>query len=218
MSFDHLLNEYRRRAGLPPVTAKTRNPQTRQVTEQLPTSHAEKTEGEEMQYINKISSMFQRIHTAAEQGWKETQHPGFAEILKAMGVMESIKEQYQSRERQGETTIELEHEETGEHAEIPLIVRYDVEPTEYEGSHLFYQGGVNVNSVLLADNAMFGGMQVKKGDWFPKEWMEHVGEQHFYADRRNQQDIESYFYDKIGQKLAEQGEDHIPTQRYPRTQ
>ena len=215
MSFNDVLNEYRRRAGVP-MKEQLRDPESEGWMEN---ERDKAAVDPTRQYVDKISQMFRAIHDAAEQGYKETGHDGFAQILRAMGVMqESITEQFQSREQQGETSIELEHEETGEYAEVPLIVRFDVEPTEYEGGHLFYQGGVQVNSVLLGDNVMFGGMQVKKGDWFPREWMEHVGEHHFYGDRTSNEGIESYFYRKIGEKLAQEGDIHVPTQRYPRTQ
>ena len=205
MSFDRLLNEYRRRAGLPPVNEQLRDPKSEQVM------------GQEQAYVKKISNMFQRIHDAAQRGYKETGHEGFAEILRAMGVMEAVNEQFKSREQQAETTIELEHEETGEYLEVPLIVRYDVEPTEYEGGHVFYQGGIAVNSVLLGDTVQFGGMQVKKGDWFPKEWLNHIGEHQFWSGKMSNESPESYFYDRIGQKIAQEGDVHVPSQRYPRT-
>ena len=202
MSFENLLNEYRRRAGIP-------------LKEQLTDPGADRAESEERQYVNKISAMFRRIHDAAERGYQETKHEGFAEILRALGVMrESITEAYNAQE--GEAVIYLADEEDpmAQPEQVRLYARFTVEPTEYEGPYVFYQGGVSdISNVEIAETFEFMGRTYQHSQPFPDELIPHVVTRSGDTIHGRNRNMDSNFYEHLASLLGDDLD--IPSHRYP---
>lgn len=97
--------------------------------------------------------------------------------------------------------------------EVRLIVSYDVEPTEYDGPHVFYQGGVDVNGAKIYQTFQFMGKQYPHSQSFPEELLRYVVHPSGETIHRHGQDPWNSFMDHLGEQLS--GNVQVPSHRYP---
>ncbi len=98
---------------------------------------------------------------------------------------------------------------------VRLVVKYEVEPTEYEGSHVFYQGGVSVTDAKIYESFEFLGKKYPHSQSFPDELLRHVVTANGDTIHRAGQDPWNNFMDHLSERLANYGDIHVPSQRYP---
>lgn len=70
-------------------------------------------------------------------------------------------------------TLNLYDEDTEESGEVKIECSVDVEPTEYEGNHLFYQGGYNLDSYTFQP-FKYKGKSYPANKKFPTELLQYV--------------------------------------------
>lgn len=107
MSFDHLLNEYRRRAGLSPVKEQLDDPESN--------GYVDKQKDQTRQYVDRLSTMLKRIHELASQGLTHANTQEhfkiFQEILNTLGVKESVEVSEEDQDLNLTDITEFESEE-----------------------------------------------------------------------------------------------------------
>lgn len=120
---------------------------------------------------------------------------------------------------QDEVTVYLVDDDdmmqTQEPTEVRLAVSYDVEPTEYDGPNVFYQGGVNVTGAKIYQSFEFLGQKYEHSQDFPEDLLRHVVRPNGETIHRSGQNPWNSFTDYLSDQLANYGDIHVPTQRHP---
>ena len=101
--------------------------------------------------------------------------------------------------------IELWDDAREESVEVDVILEYTVEPTEYEGGYLFYQGGVLVEDVKLAQDLDFMGKHYEAGMPFPEELMQYSVNEYESVDE---------YLERMSEILSESEDIEVPTRHY----
>lgn len=217
MSFDRVLDDYRRRAGLPPSDRPQQR--TRKATRKLIAEEDAVVASRSQLYrIHRILQLVEtRAAEGAQHGSSEQDRRRFAEILKLVGGQRLTEASEPTSEF--DTQLYLANDESlgmEEPMEIDVRVEYRVEPTEYEGPFVFYQGGVAIESIQIARPFEFMGRQFSAGEPFPKELLRYLvdpgGKSIFTSGGRDPWgDLESY----VAERLHTYGDVKIPQRRYP---
>ncbi len=143
------------------------------------------------------------------------------EIRQRAGLppMEHEKEKVTESTDVDEVTIYLADDDDMMHEQEPMPVRlrvkYYVEPTEYDGPHVFYQGGVVVEDAEIYEAFEFLGKKYPHSQPFPDELLRHVVRPNGETIHRSGQDPWNNFKDHLAEQLSGYGDIHVPTHRYP---
>jgi len=219
MSFDRVLQDYRRRAGLPPSD----EPQQRRNKEQprKPVVEAQDAVIASRSQLYRIHRILRLVETKATEGIRrsvsEQEKRRFAEILDLVGGQRITEASQPNSEF--DTQLYLADDETlgmEEPTEVEVRVEYTVEPTEYEGPFVFYQGGLVIESVRIARPFEFMGQQFRAGEPFPKDLLRYLvdpsGKSIFTSGGRDPwDDLEAY----VANQIHTHGDVKVPHRRYP---
>jgi hypothetical protein len=98
--------------------------------------------------------------------------------------------------------LEVYDESTDSYQEFPVTVKWEVEPTEYEGQYLFYQGSAGVESIELAKPIRVNGKVYRQMD-------DELAALVLQTYNTNETSLSDYIADQHAHKID------IPQHKYP---
>lgn len=114
-----------------------------------------------------------------------------------------------------------EYEGSDGSAEVTVDVDVDVEETEYEGPHVFSQGGFEVSNAWFANDYMFMGHDLQKGMDMPLQYVPYIDFSEDDIRAMGETPTPDLREDEMGELFAAflqnriQSEVKIPERRYP---